>query len=79
MLVVGTSALALRHFAEWEEWVDLALGAWLIAAPFALGFAGDSMPEQVHFIGGVLIAGLAVWEIWIARHMEAHGPIPLSR
>jgi hypothetical protein len=78
IIVAATSALALRHFAEWEEWVDLALGGWLIAAPFVLGFTGQSMPEQAHFIGGALIAGLAIWEIWIARHM-GRGPIPISR
>jgi len=25
-------------FQIWEEWLDIALGAWLIASPPALGF-----------------------------------------
>ena len=33
-IVIGVfSIAALSQFAEWEEWVTLVLGVWLIAAP----------------------------------------------
>jgi hypothetical protein len=58
-------ALALAaHFeascrADAAEWLNLALGAWLIAAPLLLGFAG-SWPAGPNSIAvGVAVAALA--------------------
>ncbi|MCK9532733.1 MAG: SPW repeat protein [Gammaproteobacteria bacterium] len=30
------------HNGRWQDWANLVLGAWLIIAPFALGYAEQS-------------------------------------
>lgn len=68
-VVVGILALAtLSAFAEWEEWINLLLGLWLVAAPWVLGFATVMNAMWTHVIMGVLIAGFAAWAIWGHRH-----------
>ena len=61
-VVVAVAAIAtLIAFHKWEEWVNAALGAWLIVSPYLLGFATlrDALWNQI--IVGVLIGGLAIW------------------
>jgi hypothetical protein len=45
-----------RRFVRGQEWVNLILGAWIFAAPWALGFA-LSLPAAAwdHWIVGALI------------------------
>lgn len=59
---------ALTAFAEWEEWVNLALGAWLIIAPWMLGFAGHLEAMWTHVIFGVLTFAVSAWAVWDYRH-----------
>ena len=71
IVIALVSALATQHFSEWEEWVNLAAGAWLIAAPWLLKFhiAGDAVGA---FTGiGAIIATIAVAELWDEHH---HAP-----
>ncbi len=38
-VIIGTVAVvALTKFAEWEEWVTLLLGVWVVVSPWVLGF-----------------------------------------
>jgi len=69
-MIVALSLAALVSFAEWEEWLKLALGAWLIAAPWMLGFAHTSA-MHVSIVVGIIVAYLAGLEIWISRDPEA--------
>lgn len=62
---------ALTAFAEWEEWLNLALGLWLVASPWMLGFAANLAAFRTHIALGVLIAGVAAWAVWDYRH-EPH-------
>ena len=40
-VVIGALAVAaIVAFTEWEEWVNLALGIWVVLAPWILGFTG---------------------------------------
>jgi len=55
--VVVFAAAALIKPQMWEEWVNLALGIWLILAPIVLGFREDTLATANHFILGILIAG----------------------
>ena len=55
---------ALVSFAEWEEWVNLALGLWTVIAPWALGFAGLTYALYAHVIIGLVAAALAAVELW---------------
>jgi hypothetical protein len=43
------------------SWTIFALGLWLIVAPFALRYAGETAPTSEQVILGILIAALALW------------------
>jgi hypothetical protein len=68
--LAAVSLAALVAFVDWEEWVNLALGIWLVASPWVLGFTHTS---AMHFsIGiGAAVAFLALLEIWL-RYDAAH-------
>jgi hypothetical protein len=70
--IVCLSAAAMIAFSTWEEWVNLALGLWLVVSPWLLGFAHT---HAMHFsIGiGAAIAFFAALELWLryeARHRD---------
>lgn len=70
------AAWALQSPGKWEEWVNLALGLWLIAAPFALGFyAGLEAAAWSQIIIGVLLAADAIWAL-AARPSRGGAPAP---
>lgn len=59
--VVIASAWALRAPEDWEEWVNIVLGAWLVIAPFVLGFyPGLAAAAWNEVIVGLLIGGDAM-------------------
>lgn len=62
---------ALSAFAEWEEWLNLALGLWLVAAPWMLGFTGNFTAFWTHIVLGLLTAAISAWAVWDYRH-ESH-------
>lgn len=66
--VAGMEIDALR---TWEEWVELALGLWLVAAPFALGYSGLKMLTALHVVVGGVVALLAALEWWRDRRPGA--------
>jgi hypothetical protein len=49
------------------EWLNLAGGAWLIAAPFALGFDAQPVPAANSLGVGVLICLLSAWTLYLDR------------
>jgi SPW repeat len=53
---------ALADSKPWEEWINFALGLWLVAAPFALGFyhAESAIAWNQIALGG-LVALDTVW------------------
>ena len=62
--IIILSLAAIIAFSAWEEWINLALGLWLVASPWLLGFAHT---RAMHFsIGiGAAIAFLAALELWL--------------
>ena len=62
--IIILSLAAIIAFSAWEEWINFALGLWLVASPWLLGFAHT---RAMHFsIGiGVAIAFLAALELWL--------------
>lgn len=55
-------ALAAHFEASCElsiEWLNLAAGAWLIAAPFLLGFDSQAVPAANSVAVGAAVAALA--------------------
>ena len=65
----------------WEEMLDIALGVLLIASPFALGFAANTVVALNAVLVGVLVIGLACWGLlddakfreWWHDHMHNAG------
>ena len=64
--LVALSAAAIIAFAEWEEWLNVALGAWLIVSPWFLGFV-HTPAMHVSIAVGVIVTYLALLEIGILR------------
>ena len=62
--IIILSLAAIIAFSAWEEWINLALGLWLVASPWLLGFAHT---RAMHFgVGiGIAIAFLAALELWL--------------
>jgi hypothetical protein len=67
VLVVALAIAALTAFADWEEWVMLAVGLWLIQSPWALGFP-VAAAMKIHIALGLLIAYLAGLELWLIHY-----------
>lgn len=55
------AAAALYVPKAWEEILNFLLGAWAIASPWALGFAGEASATNSTLATGVLVAVLALW------------------
>lgn len=56
---------ALIALAEWEEWLNLALGIWAVIAAWVLGFSAVTAATWAHVIAGLIVAGLAAVELWL--------------
>lgn len=64
-LIIGLLSLAaLSAFADWEEWGNIIMGIWVVAAPWALGFQNDTTATTVHVIIGLIVAVLAAIGLW---------------
>ncbi|HET6927948.1 MAG TPA: SPW repeat protein [Hyphomicrobiaceae bacterium] len=72
VLVVAISIAALIAFADWEQWAVLALGLWLMASPWALGFP-LAAAMKIHIAVGLLLVYLAGLELWLIHYNHA-GP-----
>lgn len=59
--IVAFSAAALARPAQWEEWINLALGAWLVISPWVLAFAGDDAATWNQVVVGLIVGGDAIW------------------
>ena len=62
IVIVGLSVAALAAFAVWEEWLNLVVGLWLIAAPWVLKFP-TTKAMRVDVVVGILVAVLAAIEL----------------
>ena len=69
--IAAFALAALYRFYRWEEGVNLALGLWLIAAPFVLGFSHIDAAAWNHVIVGVLVA-LDALMVLMRRPQDTH-------
>jgi hypothetical protein len=72
-LIAVVSATAVAAFSEWEEWLNLLLGAWLISAPWVLGYA-HTRAMHVSIGVGVVVAYLAGLRLWLAHYGDQADP-----
>ncbi|XUM23289.1 SPW repeat protein [Bradyrhizobium oligotrophicum S58] len=70
--VVVLSLGGLLAFADWEEWLKVALGLWLVAAPWLLGFVHTSA-MHVSIIIGIAVTFLSLLELWLAHDPDFAG------
>ena len=61
-LIILVEVVTLSVFRPWEEWINVALGAWLVISPWVLAIA--STAATVNFVViGVLVIVLALYEM----------------
>jgi hypothetical protein len=66
-LIIVAEVVELSIFRDWEEWINVGLGIWLLISPWALGIASSA--ARLNFvIVGALVVALALYEI---RDMRA--------
>lgn len=61
ILIAAAALVALFRVMAWEEWVNLALGVWLVISPWILGFSGLATAMWNAVIVGAVVAVLALW------------------
>ncbi|WP_413991530.1 SPW repeat protein [Labrys okinawensis] len=75
VILAYMAAASLSETRQWEEWVTLVLGAWLIAAPWVLRFISDIPATRLHWGIGALTIIVSLWAEWTYRHpprLSAH-------
>jgi hypothetical protein len=72
-LVSLFSLMALVAFRTWDEWANLALGAWLLVSPWLLGFPHT---RAMHITTGVglVVLYLSGLELWLIRYSAPRAP-----
>jgi hypothetical protein len=70
--IVVVSFATLIAFADWEAWLVLILGAWLVLSPWVIGFTHT---RAMHYsIGiGAAVAFLAALELWLKSDASSGG------
>ena len=64
ILVIAFAWAALATQRRWEEWVELAIGIWLVISPFVLRFWGSEHGAGVNtLILGILVLIDAIWAL----------------
>ena len=67
-VVVAAIALSTLFKAQaWQEWANAVLGLWLVASPWALGFAAIAAALWNAVVVGVVVAALALWALGTDR------------
>lgn len=67
IVVAGLAIAALAAFAEWEEWVNLAVGLWVIASPWLVGLSQNAAATRDHVVVGALVAAVAAARLWFVH------------
>ena len=61
-IILIAEVVELSIFRDWEEWINVAAGAWLVVSPWVLGVA--SVAARWNFvIVGSLVVILALYEL----------------
>jgi hypothetical protein len=70
--IIILSVAAMIAYSTWEEWINLALGLWLVVSPYLLGFAHTRAMHFAIGIGSAIVffAGLELWLRYEAGHRD---------
>jgi SPW repeat len=69
-VVAILSLAAIFQFAEWEEWVNLLVGAAVFVSPFVFHFMDVMHAVAAHYVLGLLIVLAAATEFWAVHHPQ---------
>jgi hypothetical protein len=58
-----TEVVELTIFRGWEEWINVALGAWLVASAWLLNIT-TPLARGNFVVVGLLVIVLALYELW---------------
>ena len=61
-LIILAEVVTLSIFRPWEEWINVALAAWLVISPWVLGIASAAATANFVIVG-VLVIALALYEM----------------
>jgi hypothetical protein len=64
------AAAALVAFKAWEEWLNIALGTWLLVSPWLLGFSVSAALMWNAVIIGALIVAFSGWDLAEAQGLK---------
>jgi len=63
---------------KWEEWINLALGLWVLASPWVLGFHSHTIAMvNMTVVGGVIAISAAIGLVRLT-FTQHHSWIPVS-
>lgn len=65
-------SVSIPDFFETEEWINLAIGLWLVVCPWIIGMNGDTTATQVHLGVGLVVAAIAAVELWLVHRTPPH-------
>ena len=60
----------MKQAKHWQDYANIVLGAWLLAAPFALGFEAQAVALWITMIVGALLLAIAVGAVLLPRAWE---------
>ena len=61
--LIATALGAMLLPRAWEEWTEAALGLWLMASPWVLGFNGNADAMLTAVVTGLVVMVLALWTL----------------
>ena len=67
VLIAALSIAAMVAFSDWEEWLNVLIGVWLMASPWVLGFT-HTRAMHVSLGFGAMVTFLAVLELWLVTY-----------
>lgn len=68
--LMGFACAELMRPQVWEEWISLLIAAWLLIAPFVLGFTDAPVAMWNSVVMGLLVGAVAIWAL---VSMKGHG------
>ena len=74
-LIATTSILAIVMFSDWEEWLNLLLGFWLVVSPWALGFS-HTTAMHISIGAGIVVTFMAALELWLVNYDPQQSSTP---
>lgn len=70
------AAVGLGLRSHWEEWINLALGIWLILSPWVLFYNDNARASGDAMVIGAIVTVLSIWAIGVRNGGPADAAAP---